>query len=197
MFRKFLETSFVISSEKNKKSIISIFYRKKIRLQFSKSGEFWLKKYSANVLKLRSQVLYDQIIHDILPKNFKTIFKWTKIQLQLSKSVGSFCAYLFDQRAGSPRQGRASSDRLVDSSQPLTSQRGCPSQASPPHSPLSHTLPAPSTGFPAPAGTPPTWSTLFYASKLFFFIYFSELTRVIFTWVRSKLSEFLNSKYKS
>merc|ERR1712243_221696 len=51
----------------------------------SKSGVFWEKEFSANLLKLRSLV-YTKLVHDISAKNFKNFFKWKKIQLQVSKS---------------------------------------------------------------------------------------------------------------
>ena len=58
-----------------------IFKGKKIQLQVSKSGVFSKKKSSANCLKLRSYIVHKEVIHGILPKNFKKNFKWTKIQL--------------------------------------------------------------------------------------------------------------------
>ena len=87
----FAETSLIIS-EKNKnlqyfrKFAKTIFIRKKIQLQLSKSGVFREKKCSANSLKLRSDIVYSKHIHYILAKNFKKNLKWKKIQLQVSKS---------------------------------------------------------------------------------------------------------------
>ena len=94
MFSDFAEIFFIISSEKIKfanfgKSAKNFFNRKKIRLQVSKSGVFCEKKYSANFLKLRTELVYKMIVQCISSKNFKNFFKWKKIQLQVSK-VGVF-----------------------------------------------------------------------------------------------------------
>ena len=51
----------------------------------SKIGGIFGKKCSSNFLKLRSQLVYMKVIHDISAKNIKNFFKWKKIQLKISK----------------------------------------------------------------------------------------------------------------
>ena len=92
MFRKFLETSVMISL----KYAYSLYFEKKFQkffkwkifqLQVSKSGVFSEKKGSANFLKLWSYIVYRTYIHGILSKNFKNFFigKKSNFKFQVKK----------------------------------------------------------------------------------------------------------------
>ena len=59
----------------------------KIQLQLSKSGVFWLKKYSTNFLKLGSYVIHGKTIHNILPKIFRNFLRAKKSRSILVKKI--------------------------------------------------------------------------------------------------------------
>merc|ERR1712131_280542 len=70
----------------------SRYFRKKIQKLFQveknptltfKIGGILEKKCYANFLKLRSKLVYREMIHNIYAKNFKNFFKRNKIQLHL------------------------------------------------------------------------------------------------------------------